>query len=104
VGRGAAASAIARIGAIAVIGADRGDRGARPAFGERRERRGFDTRDGPRTFGGPDDRSVGERTEQRGEWAERAERLRGRAAAPRRGRRRPGRRPGDGGAADITES
>jgi ATP-dependent RNA helicase DeaD len=39
--------------------------------------RAFDTRrDGPRSFGGPDDRPVAERAEQRGEWAERAERLR----------------------------
>ncbi len=73
---------------------DRGDRGDRPPRGDRPERaggfgggfggggyagggRGFDARrDGPRGFGAPDDRGVGERAEQRGEWAERAERLR----------------------------
>ncbi|MGZ8376391.1 MAG: DbpA RNA binding domain-containing protein [Gemmatirosa sp.] len=57
---------------------DRPDRGAgRPAGGPPRSGgRAFDARsDGPRGFGGTDDRPVRERAEQRGEWAERAERL-----------------------------
>lgn len=72
--------------------------GPRGGFGGPREGRGpggpggrsFDARrDGPRTFGEADDRSVRERAEQRGEWAERAERL-----------RRSTRRPFDGGQGD----
>jgi ATP-dependent RNA helicase DeaD len=80
---------------------DRGGFGARGGFGDRRpagDRRTFDTRDGPRTFGGPDDRPVGERAEQRGEWAERAERLRN---ARRGGPAEPS--PADP-SCDITES
>ncbi len=71
-------------------GGDRGfDRASRPPS------RGFDARrDGPRGFGADDDRTVGERTEQRGEWAERAERL-------RRARPNVGPRPDDD---TITES
>jgi ATP-dependent RNA helicase DeaD len=67
----------------------RGDRPERRDAGDRRpagggERRGgaggggraFDARrDGPRGFGGADDRPVRERAEQRSEWAERAARL-----------------------------
>jgi ATP-dependent RNA helicase DeaD len=51
----------------------------RPGGDAREPRTGgrtFDARsDGPRGFGGTDDRPVRERAEQRGEWAERAERL-----------------------------
>lgn len=72
-------------------GGPRAERGPRPGArgdrpqGDAPERRGpsgprhFDRpgfTDGPRGFGGVDDRPVGERAEQRGEWAERAERLR----------------------------
>ena len=58
-----------------------GPRSGPPMGGERRDAgprppRTFDARtDGPRGFGATDDRTVGERAEQRGEWAERAERL-----------------------------
>jgi ATP-dependent RNA helicase DeaD len=68
---------------------DRGDRDPRPSARgdgppgsegrDRPERPRFERAtftDGPRGFGGMDDRGVGERAEQRGEWAERAERLR----------------------------
>jgi ATP-dependent RNA helicase DeaD len=101
-------------------GGDRPDRGPRPGGGGRDERggerrgpspfggRGFT--DGPRGFGGTDDRGVAERSEQRGEWAERAERLRnaqrkvpGAPAGPG-DVQRDGGAGGAAGAGDITES
>ncbi len=92
---------------------DRADRGPRPDRGPERgpERgafggggRSFDARrDGPRGFGALDDRGVGERAEQRGEWAERAERLR--RARPNLEREDEAPRAGGGHAPDeITES
>lgn len=84
---------------------DRGDRGDRPGGPRPFGRAGFT--DGPRGFGGTDDRPVGERAEQRGEWAERAERLRrARRAGPgeRFGRDADDRAPGGRDADDITES
>jgi ATP-dependent RNA helicase DeaD len=75
---------------------DRPERGPRPGGGAPRAGgRTFDARsDGPRGFGGTDDRPVRERAEQRGEWAERAARLQ------RAKRRAPG-APDAGGGPDT---
>ncbi|WP_284350530.1 DbpA RNA binding domain-containing protein [Roseisolibacter agri] len=81
---------------------DRPERGPRPggAGGSGGPRgRTFDAqRDGPRGFGAADDRPVRERAEQRGEWAERAERLQ---RAKRRAPGAPDTGASDAGAPDA---
>jgi len=78
---------------------DRGPRPGGPGGAPRGGGRTFDARsDGPRGFGGADDRPVRERAEQRGEWAERAERLQ---RAKRRAPGVPDAGAPDAGGADL---